>query len=103
LYSGKQAWKAIGDRLKRPHYLSRIDHERKIRIRAQRTDKGKYCEKDHPTLELATCRRVRHSSLQITYFRKEDKASDNRGELKENNVFWKSSKSIEKRNEVKII
>jgi hypothetical protein len=41
-HSGKRAWKLIGDRLKRPHYLSRVDHERKIRIRRQRTDIGKY-------------------------------------------------------------
>ena len=25
-YSGERAWKAIGDRLQRPHYLSRVDH-----------------------------------------------------------------------------
>jgi hypothetical protein len=41
-YSGERAWKAIGDRLKRPHYLSRVDHERKIRNRRQRTGIGKY-------------------------------------------------------------
>jgi len=41
-YSGERAWKAIGDRLHRPHYLSRIDHGRKIRSRRQRTDIGKY-------------------------------------------------------------
>jgi len=41
-YCGEQAWKAIGDRLQRPHYLSRVDHERKIRSRRQRTDIGKY-------------------------------------------------------------
>jgi len=41
-YSGKGTWKAIGDRLQRPHYLSRVDHERKIRSRRQRTDIGKY-------------------------------------------------------------
>jgi hypothetical protein len=41
-YSGERAWKAIGDRLKRPHYLSRVDHEHKIRSRRQRTDIGKY-------------------------------------------------------------
>jgi len=28
--------------IKRPHYLSRVDHERKIRSRRQRTDIGKY-------------------------------------------------------------
>ena len=42
LYPGEWKWKAIGDRLQRPHYLSRVDHERKIRSRRQRTDKGKY-------------------------------------------------------------
>jgi hypothetical protein len=41
-YSGERAWKSIGDRLQRPHYLSRVDHERKIRSRRQRTDIGKY-------------------------------------------------------------
>jgi len=41
-YCGERAWKAIGDRLQRPHYLSRVDHERKIRSRRQRTDIGKY-------------------------------------------------------------
>ena len=41
-YSGGRAWKPIGDRLERPHYLSRVDHERKIRSRRQRTDIGKY-------------------------------------------------------------
>jgi hypothetical protein len=41
-YCGERAWKAIGDRLQRPHYLSRVDHERKIRSRRQRTDIVKY-------------------------------------------------------------
>jgi hypothetical protein len=41
-YSGERAWKPIGDRLQRPHYLSRVDHERKIKSRRQRTDIGKY-------------------------------------------------------------
>ena len=41
-YSRERAWKSIGDRLERPHYLSRVDHERKIRSRRQRTDMGKY-------------------------------------------------------------
>jgi len=40
-YSGKRAWKFIGDRLQRPNYLSRIDHDWKIRNRRQRTDIGK--------------------------------------------------------------
>jgi len=42
VYSGDHAWKPIGNRLQRPHYLSRVDHERKIRSRRQRTDIGKY-------------------------------------------------------------
>ena len=28
-YSGERAWKAIGGRLQRPHYLRRVDPERK--------------------------------------------------------------------------
>jgi hypothetical protein len=41
-YSGERAWKPIGDRIQRPHFLSSVDHERKIRSRRQRTDIGKY-------------------------------------------------------------
>ena len=41
-YSGERAWKNIGDRLKQPHYLSRVYHGRKIRSRRQKTDIGKY-------------------------------------------------------------
>jgi len=41
-YPGDRAWKAIGDRLQRPHYLSRVDHEPKVRSRRQMTDTGKY-------------------------------------------------------------
>ena len=32
-YLGERTWKHIGDRLERPHYLSRVEHERKIRSR----------------------------------------------------------------------
>jgi len=41
-YSGERAWKPIGDRLQMPHYLSRVDHERKIRSSRQRMDRGQY-------------------------------------------------------------
>ena len=41
-YSGERAWKAIHDRLRRPFYLSRVDHIQKIRDRKQRTDIRKY-------------------------------------------------------------
>jgi hypothetical protein len=41
-YIGERAWKAVGDRLQAPRYLSRVHHYRKIRARKQRTDKGKY-------------------------------------------------------------
>ena len=41
-YSGEQAWKAIGDRLQWSNYLSRVEHERKIRNRKQRKDIRKY-------------------------------------------------------------
>ena len=37
-YKGEWVWKAICDRLQRPHYLSRVDHDLKIRSRKQRTD-----------------------------------------------------------------
>ena len=39
-YSGEPVWKPTGDRLQRPHYLSWLDHERKIRSRRKRTDTG---------------------------------------------------------------
>ena len=41
-YSGERAWKVIGDRIQRPHYLSRVDHDWKIRSRRQKTEIGKY-------------------------------------------------------------
>ena len=41
-YSGERAWKPIGDRLQRSHYLSRVGHERKMRSRRQRTYREKY-------------------------------------------------------------
>jgi hypothetical protein len=41
-YFGETAWKAIGDRLQRPYYLSRVDHDWKIRNRQHRKDIGKY-------------------------------------------------------------
>jgi hypothetical protein len=41
-YTGERASKAIGDRLQAPSYLSRVDHNWKIRARKQRTDVGKY-------------------------------------------------------------
>ena len=41
-YTGRQAWKTIRNRLLKPCYLSRGDHNWKIRTRKQRTDVGKY-------------------------------------------------------------
>jgi hypothetical protein len=41
-YSGKRAWKFIGDILQQSNYLSRIQHDWKVRNRRQRTDIGKY-------------------------------------------------------------
>jgi len=41
-HTGERAWKAIGDRLQRANYLSRVDPERKIRKRRQKTGIGKY-------------------------------------------------------------
>jgi hypothetical protein len=41
-YMGQRAWKAIGDRLQRACYLSRVDHDSKIRSRMQKKDIGKH-------------------------------------------------------------
>jgi hypothetical protein len=41
-------WKAIADRLLKPFYLSRDDHNRKIRNRRQRKDVGKYSFVNRP-------------------------------------------------------
>jgi len=41
-YTGRRAWKSIGDRLLKPCYLFRADHNRRIKTRKQRTDVGKY-------------------------------------------------------------
>jgi len=64
-YSGEQAWRAIGDRLQRPNYLSEVDHEWKIRNRRQRTNIGEIFlyEQDLPTLEPVTCINFRGSPL----------------------------------------
>ena len=37
-YCGERAWETIRDRLRRACYLSRVEHDRKIRDRKQRTD-----------------------------------------------------------------
>jgi len=66
-YSGERACKPIGDRLQRPHYLSRVHHERKIRSRRQRTDRGKYSFVNR-TLEPVNSRSVRNSPLQSNRF-----------------------------------
>jgi len=42
VYTSERAWKAIGDRLQAPSYLSRVNHHWKISARKQRTDIGKY-------------------------------------------------------------
>jgi hypothetical protein len=41
-YTGERAWKATGNMLQAPSYLSRVDHHWKIGARKQRTDIGKY-------------------------------------------------------------
>jgi len=40
-YTGGRSWKAIGDRFLKSCYLSREEHNRKIRTGKQRTDGGK--------------------------------------------------------------
>jgi hypothetical protein len=41
-YTGGRAWKSIEERLLKSCYLSKDDLKRKIKIRKQRTDVGKY-------------------------------------------------------------
>ena len=41
-YFGEPAWKVIGDRLQRPYYLSKFDHDWKIRKSKHRKDIRKY-------------------------------------------------------------
>jgi hypothetical protein len=41
-YTGEWTWKDIGDRLQRPCYLRRVDHDRKLRNRKQRRDTRKF-------------------------------------------------------------
>jgi hypothetical protein len=41
-YKGERAWKNIGDSLKAPYYLSRVDHFWKIRARMIGTDVVKF-------------------------------------------------------------
>jgi uncharacterized protein YaeQ len=41
-FTGELAWKAIGDRLEKPRYLSRVDNDRILRSRKQKTDIEKY-------------------------------------------------------------
>jgi hypothetical protein len=38
---GDRAWKAMSERMQKPCYLSRVDHDRKM-SRKQKTDVGKY-------------------------------------------------------------
>jgi hypothetical protein len=40
--AGERAWKAMGDSLQVPRYLSIVDHYWTIRARKQRTEIGKY-------------------------------------------------------------
>jgi hypothetical protein len=42
VYTGERAWKTIEDRLQVPSYLSRVDHNWKIRTRKHTADVGKY-------------------------------------------------------------
>jgi len=41
-YTGNPAWREIENRLRKPFYLGRVDHNYKIRARKQRTDIGKF-------------------------------------------------------------
>jgi hypothetical protein len=40
--TGERAWKVTSDKLQKPGYLSKVDHDRKLRSRKQKTEAGKY-------------------------------------------------------------
>jgi hypothetical protein len=42
VYPGEWEWWAVSDRLQKPCYLYRVDHDRKVMGRKQRTEVGKY-------------------------------------------------------------
>jgi hypothetical protein len=63
-YCGERAWKDIGDRLKRHHYLSRVDHVRKITTRRQRTDIGKYSSVNRT---IGDCNQLRAEVLETLH------------------------------------
>jgi len=103
-YSGKEAWKAIRDRLRRPYYLSRVEHVRKIRDRRQRKDIGKYSfvNKTIKNWSQLPAEVLGTFPCKPKIFRhRVRKANINRGEMEGIEVRWKSSKSAGKWSEVK--
>jgi hypothetical protein len=68
----QQAWKAIGDRLQRPCYLSRVNHDRKVWSREQRTDIGKYsfANRTRQLLNQLPAEDLRNLSCKPSNFRK---------------------------------
>jgi len=102
-YSGERAWKAIGDRLQRPHYLNWVDHESKIRSRRQRSDIGKYSFVNRAIQHWnqLPAEVLRNLPCKPVSFKKRVRKSDNWVELKGSKVYWKSSRSAEKRSLVK--
>jgi hypothetical protein len=51
-YTGERAWKDISDRLQKPRYLSRVDHDGKIGTTTQMKDVGKYSFINKTTQQL---------------------------------------------------
>ena len=66
-YCGERAWKDIGNKLERLHYLSRADHNRKTGSRRQRTDRGKYwlVNRTIEGLEQVGCSSARTAPMQL--------------------------------------
>jgi hypothetical protein len=94
-YIGEWAWKAIGDRLQRPYYLSRVSHDKEIRIRKQRTGIGKYSFKNR-TLQLwnqLPADAFGAVSCKPSNFRKKVREIFRQGEVK---GWWKSSRNAVK-------
>jgi hypothetical protein len=101
-YSGERAWKAIRDRLRRPYYLSRVDHVRKIRGRKQSTDIVKYSFVNRTTKNWnqLPAEALGLSLVNLKFLETELGNNYNRGDRKGIEVWRKSSKSAVKLSEV---
>jgi hypothetical protein len=89
-YKGEWAWKAIRDRLQSPCYLSRVDHDWKIRGRKQRTDMRKYSFVNRIT---QLWNQLPADALGTLSCKPRNIRKRNRKVISEVKVWWESSKN----------